>query len=84
VDRECISGASGGALETIDNGSGAVMVMDLIAYEALSGDSRKPDPSRQAQDDLLVRSVRLTILAGSMVRDNPPAVAGLRLVHSGF
>jgi hypothetical protein len=55
----------------VDNGNGAVMMMDRMAYEYMYGESKKPDPSQQALDGMLAKVVRIKVWAGGMMRDNP-------------
>jgi hypothetical protein len=61
----------GSPFVTVDNGTGAVMVMDRMAYEYMYGDVQKPDPTQQALDAMLAKVARITVWAGGMMRDNP-------------
>jgi len=55
----------------IDNGNGAVMMMDRMAYDYMYGESKKPNPSQRALDGLLAKVVRVKVWAGGMMRDKP-------------
>jgi serine/threonine-protein kinase len=74
----------------IDNGNGAVTIMDRETFDYLYGESSAPDPAQRDLDELLPRISRVRAIASSMFRGramgsevvidtaDPAALAALR------